>query len=61
MTLNSTQPHWSSLKFEIKYANESRVTQTREILRLRCPATTENYRPDLSSERVPHINKSAKV
>jgi hypothetical protein len=41
----------------IKYAHESRGTQTQERLRWRCPATTENYRPDISSERAPHINK----
>jgi hypothetical protein len=33
------------------------MTQNRERLRWRGPATTENYRPDLSSERALHISK----
>jgi hypothetical protein len=45
----------------IKYARDSRGTQTRESLHWRCPATTENYRHDLSSERSPHINKPETV
>jgi hypothetical protein len=54
---------WSS-RFEgvpeiesIKYTHVSRETQTRERLRWRGPSTIENYRPDLSSERAPHVNK----
>jgi hypothetical protein len=35
----------------IKYGNESRGTQARERLRWWDPATTENYRPVLSSEK----------
>jgi hypothetical protein len=27
----------------------------------RCPAKTEKYRPDFSSERAPHINKTETV
>jgi hypothetical protein len=45
----------------IKYVHESRGTQTCERLRWRCPAKTENYRPDFSSERAPHVNKSITV
>jgi hypothetical protein len=45
----------------IKYAHESRGTQMWERLHLPCPAKAENYRPDFSSERVPHINKPATV
>jgi hypothetical protein len=37
------------------------VTQTHERLRWRGPATTENYRPDLSSERASHVNKPVTV
>jgi hypothetical protein len=48
-----------SLNIEtIKYGHESREAQTREILHWRGPATIENYRPDLSSERALHSNKS---
>jgi hypothetical protein len=45
----------------IKYVHESNGTQIWERLRWRCPAKTVNYRPDFSSERAPHINKSATV
>jgi hypothetical protein len=45
----------------IKYAHESRGTQIRERLQWRCPAKTENYRLDFSSERAPHINKPETV
>jgi hypothetical protein len=41
--------------------SESRGAQSRERLCWLCPTTTENYRPDLSSERALHINKSATV
>jgi hypothetical protein len=41
----------------INYTHQSRGTQIRERLRWRCPAKTEKYRPDFSSERAPHINK----
>jgi hypothetical protein len=41
----------------LNYGHQSRRTQNRERLRWRGPATTENYRPDLSSERAPHICK----
>jgi hypothetical protein len=37
----------------IKYAHESQ--------RLRCPAKTENYRPNFSSERASNINKLATI
>jgi hypothetical protein len=37
----------------LKYARESRGTQTWERLRWRFPARTENYRPDFSSEMAP--------
>jgi hypothetical protein len=47
------------LKIEtINYAHESRGTQTWKRLRWRCSVKIKNYRPDLSSERAPHINKS---
>jgi hypothetical protein len=39
---------------KIKHAHESCGTQI-------CPAKTENYRPNFSSERAPHINKHATV
>jgi hypothetical protein len=45
----------------IKYAYESRATDTREKLRWWCPATIENYRPDISSEKAPEINKQVTV
>jgi hypothetical protein len=41
-----------------KYSHESRGTRTGERLLWRCPAETENYRPDFSSKRAPYINKS---
>jgi hypothetical protein len=37
--------------------HESRGAQTREILRWTGPATNNNYRPALSSERALNINK----
>jgi hypothetical protein len=50
------------LKIEpIKYARESRGTQTEQRLRWRCAGKTANYRPDFSSERAPHTNKSVTV
>jgi hypothetical protein len=53
---------WRVLKIEtINYAHESRGTRIWERLRWRCPAKTENYRPDFSSERAPHINKPETV
>jgi hypothetical protein len=45
----------------INYAHESRGTQIRKRLCWRCPAKTEKYRPDFSSERAPHINKPETV
>jgi hypothetical protein len=45
----------------VKYGNESRGIQTRERLRWRGPAMTENYRPDLSLEIAPDINKPVTV
>jgi hypothetical protein len=45
----------------INYAHESRGTQIRERLHWRCPAKTEKYRPDFSSERAPHIIKPETV
>jgi hypothetical protein len=38
----------------IRYGHEFRWTQIRERLRWRGPAATVNYRPILSSGRVPH-------
>jgi hypothetical protein len=40
----------------INYAHESQGAQIWERLRWRCPAKTEMYRPDFSSERASHIN-----
>jgi hypothetical protein len=45
----------------IEYGLESCGTQAREGLRWGGPAATVNYRPVLSSERAPHINKPANV
>jgi hypothetical protein len=45
----------------IKYARESRGSQICETLSWRCPAKTANYKPDFSSERVPHISKPETV
>jgi hypothetical protein len=45
----------------INYAHESRGIQISERLHWRCPAKTENYRSDFSSERAPHINTLAIV
>jgi hypothetical protein len=45
----------------INYAHESRGTQIWERLCWRYPAKTEQYRPDFSSERGPHINKPKTV
>jgi hypothetical protein len=46
---------------KINYAHESYGTQILERLHWRFPAKTENYRPDFSSERAPHINKPETV
>jgi hypothetical protein len=46
---------------KIIYAHYSRGTQIRERLRWRCPAKTEKYGPDFSSERALHINKPETV
>jgi hypothetical protein len=48
-------PGWGSLRIETSKYGRERGTQTRERLRSRGPATTENDRPDLSSEREHHI------
>jgi hypothetical protein len=45
----------------IKYGHDSRGTQTRERMCWRGPATSENYRPDLLSERAPHITEPVTV
>jgi hypothetical protein len=45
----------------VNYGQESRGTQTQELLRWRGPAEISNDRPVLSSERTPHINKRATV
>jgi hypothetical protein len=45
----------------VKHGHEYRMARTRERLHWRGPAATVNYRPDLSSERAPHINKPATV
>jgi hypothetical protein len=42
----------------IKYVHDSCGTETRGRLRWRGPSTIENYRPNLSLERAPLINKS---
>jgi hypothetical protein len=47
--------------YAIKYGHESRGTHTRERLHWRVTAKTENYRPDLSSERASYINKPLTV
>jgi hypothetical protein len=41
----------------LKYDHESLDTQAQERFPWRGPATTENYKPELSSEKAPHINK----
>jgi hypothetical protein len=43
----------------VKYGHERHRTRTGERLRWRGPAAIVNDRPVLSSERAPHINKSA--
>jgi hypothetical protein len=43
--------------WQLKYGHESHGTQTHERLHWWDLETTENYRPDLSSERASHINK----
>jgi hypothetical protein len=51
-----------SLKSEtVKYGRESQGTRTQEKLRWQGPATIVKDRPVLSSERAPHINKTATV
>jgi hypothetical protein len=51
-----------SLKTErVKYGRESQGTRTRERLRWRRPVTYIKDRPDLSSERAPHKNKTVTV
>jgi hypothetical protein len=48
-----------SLKSKIvKYGRESQGTRTRERLRWQGPAAYKRDRPVLSSERVPHKNKT---
>jgi hypothetical protein len=48
-----------SLKYEtVKYGLKSRGTRTRERLRWQEPAAYKKDRPDLSSERAPHKNKT---
>jgi hypothetical protein len=51
-----------SLKSEtVKYGRESQGTRSRERLRWRGPAAYTKDRPDLSSERAPHKNKTETV
>jgi predicted nucleic acid-binding Zn ribbon protein len=51
-----------SLESEIiKYGQDSHGTRTQKWLLWRGPGAVVNDRPVLSSERVPHINKSASV
>jgi hypothetical protein len=51
-----------SLKSErVNYGHESQGTRSRERLRWRRPAAIVNDRPVLSSERVPHKNKTVTV
>jgi hypothetical protein len=45
----------------INYAHVSHGTQICEKLCWRCPAKTEKYGPDFSSERAPQINKHGTV
>jgi hypothetical protein len=42
----------------VKYCRESQGTRTRERLRWQGPAAHTKDRPDLSSERAPHKNKT---
>jgi hypothetical protein len=55
----------SIVKVTLVYGEIFNVTIERAAwearLRWRCPAKTENYRPDFSSERAPHNNKPATV
>jgi hypothetical protein len=51
-----------SVKLETgQYGRQSQGSWTRERLRWRGPAAIVNDRPDLSSERAPHINKTVTV
>jgi hypothetical protein len=51
-----------SLKSEtVKYGLKSQGTRTRERLRWQGPAAHTKDRPDLSSERAPHKNKTVTV
>jgi hypothetical protein len=51
-----------SLKCEtVKYGHMSQGTRTRERLRWQGPAAYAKDRPDLSSERAPHKNKTVTV
>jgi hypothetical protein len=51
-----------SLKSEaVKYGHESQGTRTRETLRWQEPAAYTKDRPVLSSERLPHKNKTLTV
>jgi hypothetical protein len=45
----------------VKYGLKSQGTRTRERLRCQGPAAYTKDRPDLSSERAPHMNKTATV
>jgi hypothetical protein len=44
-----------------RYAHESRGTLRLRKTALAMARTTENYRPALSDERAPHINKPVSV
>jgi hypothetical protein len=50
-----------SQNWDRKHGHEFSGTQTRETLHWRGPAKSEHYRPDLSSERVLHMNKPETV
>jgi hypothetical protein len=53
---------WGSLNIQtIKHGQEFRGTQTRERLRWRGPESIENFRPDLSSEKLPTSTNHLKM
>jgi hypothetical protein len=67
VVINISEPYWYARnrmlnpRIKTNYAHESRGARIWEILRWRCPAKTEKYRPDFSSERALHINKTETV
>jgi hypothetical protein len=60
-TLKSTSIFTNLSLWTVKYGHESYGTRTRKWLSWRGPGEIVNDRPVLSSERAPHINKSATV